>query len=543
MSVSPARHQPSSWREIGLLAPFDWIELAETVAPSIAATRLDTDPAGLSAHTRGVLRLFDWFDAFETRHRTEEWRFEDLHLWPIAKYLSVTTLYRSDRDPRGLARTLAKFELYSTFRRWLAPLRRAVAADVLPGTESEGTSVFLGNATTLREMGGLRVQLNYDYLRTALEARGQQTRSLIAGMSDTELGEAPNLYPHASLGRAMESIRGNASVRAIFDDQPGIGELLEFLGDLVRIRRRRGLLAYLNVQASRVLEAAALWEARFRGSRPVAAYCYNYGGPFGWGLALACRRLAIPCYEIQHGVQGPFHGAYHWTRTPAEGWTCVPPGRLVWSSVEPRFVEAASVAHVTGPGSLQTIAMILNARTGPLEQLRVRMIGDAAPLWRELSARSRPRVLFCAQNPGDVDLLARLASDRTHDYFFRAHPRHLLQPSADRSELLSASMADACTRLPLPLVMAGVDAIVSHYSSTFIEGRYFGLPCVALSDYVRTLQHSYGRDDLVASSIDRCAADLSALELRPASASPEERLERMSTALPDLDRVVESLPL
>jgi hypothetical protein len=150
--------------------------------------------------------------------------------------------------------------------------------------------------------------------------------------------------------------------------------------------------------------------------------------------------------------------------------------------------------------------------------------------------------LFLSQRETDLGVLARLVSDSRCRYYFRFHPsQDQLAAGPDNSVLLSSTMAEACTRLPLPVVMAGADAILSHSSAGFLEARYFGLPSVFLSDYVRTLHPSYGSEDLIASSIEHCASDLSGLELASSSASPQDSLKAMIGRLPDIGGLAAAL--
>lgn len=509
------------------------------------APRLQIARAGVSQTTAALADLFTFLEAFEGWARPDRWKAADMDLWPIAKFLAVSHILKHTANPRALHRSLAINARRAAAESQDQALDPGSGAELLRWEPTRGSaSLFVGNYTTFKELGGLGIQLNYDYLRMALERVGHETHSLLSGVTDAELGSIPSLLPHASFHDAVEASRSSYRTYPLFDGQFGVEELIRFLCRRLGIKAADYFRANFNLAASRALDAAAAWEARLRSAPPKACYLYAYANPLGWGLALACRRLGIPCYEIQHGVEGRMHGAYHWTRVPADGWTTVPRGRLVWTPAERGTMDRAFTTHLVGPGSLRTIAMIMDERgsaaEGPLAKARESLLRDAQQLWQAQAPDGRPRVLFLSQRTAGLEWLERLASDERYRCFFRFHPSQSeLLAQAGENPLFASAQAEASTRLPLPLVMAGVDVLLSHSSAGFLEGRYFGLPSVFLSDYVRTLHQTYGSADLYESSPERCGDDLAAI--RPKDMPPMDSLAAMITSLPDISDVVATL--
>lgn len=507
---------------------------------------LITDGGQPSSRTKKLYALFDWFDRFEHSADVGAWRAADIHLWPIVKFLAVAALLRHASEAgafgsmlRGHGRELAR-HIERLIHRGGHDTAAAAAA-LAPRAPNK--ILFVGNTTTFKDCGGLKVQLNYDYLRIQLEGRGFATDSLLAGMGGDLLGSS-SLLPHRPLN-VTELYRKIGSTAVRWSRRyPEMRELAAFLGDLLGQSRPYWLLAYFDRQICQVVDVAAAWELAFRSARPAACHVYNYTNPLGWGLAVACRRLEIPCYEIQHGLQGRMHGAYHWAVSPVGGWTSVPRGRLVWSAAEAGFMDADARPYVVGPGSLQTMAMIMKA-AGPtkatvLAAMRDRLLEAAAPLWQALGREERPRVLFLSQHAGDVDLLKQLARVPELALYFRFHPSQAgkKRPAADQA-ILDQALAESCSTLPLPVVMAGVDANLVHSSAAFLEGRYFGLSTVFMDDYARTIAESYGDRDVVLSSVKEAVKDVRALDLRPRASAPLDRLSAMFETLPDMGKLAD----
>jgi hypothetical protein len=515
--------------------------LAQSTAADGSARRpVLVERSGLSEATASLLHLFDYLRRFEEKHATDAWLAGDVHVWPVIKHLCVSLVLRYASDPDGFDRTIAVADRqFAEGRRRARHFDVEAAAGLLRGNATDGPEfLFVGNRTAFKDLAGLGIQLNYDYLRVALEAQGQRTRSLMTGISEDDIRARPTLLPHDSIEAAAEHLRQNFSTGRALDSLSPMYDLTESLANLLGSRTPERLLSHFDLYISRVEDAAAAWEVALGSKRAKSCLCYNYTNPICWGLSVAARRLGIPCFEIQHGMQGRMHGAYHWAKVPPGGWTTVPNGRLVWSAAELETMYPACIPHVIGPGSLQTLAMVMDPRaatwSAALAGARERLVAEAEPMWRELMPDGRPRVLFMSQRKTDIDILARLVADKQRRYYFRFHPSHDKgSASPEIAALLSAVKADSSTNLPLPMMMAGTDLILCHSSAGFIEGRYFGLPTVFLDDYACTIRDSYGAADLVQSSVERCADDIGGLALQSNPASPIDRVMSMINDLPD----------
>jgi hypothetical protein len=523
-------------------------DLATSSAAAAGGAPARAGAGPLSEKTASLIRLFDRLHAFEAEWKTETWAQADLHTWPIVKYLSVYLVSQKYASgPDGLERFLSATEAgVARARQLRLEFDAASAAALIPQPPAPKASVFVGNTVTLKPVGGVALQLNYDYLRVAMEAAGQPTHSLLYGMRDEELRAQPSLLPHHSLEPVFHFFKANPTVKPLLNEQPGMRDLTAFLGALLGVDAPARLLSFFNFRLTRVFDWVRAWEIWLRAVRAAACSCFNYTSPPFWGLSLAARRIAIPCYEIQHGIQGRLHGAYHWTRVPPGGWSSVPNGRLIWSGAELDTVYPACLPEVTGPGSLQTVAMLMDPRLAAwspaIASAREQLLGEAEQAWQALGDDRQPRVLFLSDRPTDVDMLGRLVAQDRHRYLFRFHPAHDSLPWPDDVRaLLVRSMADHFTRLPLPFALAAADVTLSNASASFIEARYFGVPAVFMSDYARTLRSTYGGTDLIESSAEHCGRDIAALHLARNPAAPRDRLMATLDALPDVREIVTKL--
>lgn len=522
-----------------------WAAIAQPWAAKDPSSPFPSGSDKRDETTTRLYTLFDYLNAFEGRSRTDEWLAGDIHLWPVTKHLCVSLVLKFANDPAGFDRAIAvSHRQFSDRRKNGRRFDARTAAGLLSANGGDSAPfLFVGNRTTFKELGGLAVQLNYDYLRTALEVLGHGSSSLLAGISNDQIAATPSLLAHESMANASEYLALNYSTERPLDLMSGAHDLAGFLTDLLGVRSPDRLLSHLNLYASRVADAAAAWEITLRSRQVRSSFCYNYTNPVGWGLAIASSRLGLQCHEIQHGIQGAMHGAYQWTKVPERGWTSVPRGRLVWSAVEGGLADDVSTVRMVGPSSLQTMAMLVRADgASRLAQAKQRLLAQAEPVWRDMAPDGRRRVLFLSQGKADLDILRRLVSENEHRYFYRLHPSQDEFPAnPDLAVLLSSVRAQASTRLPLPMIMAGADVILCHSSAGFIEGRYFGLPTVFLDDYAHTIQGSYGREDLIASSPENCRADLAGVTIGTGTAMPLDNLMATIETLPDIGEIAAGL--
>jgi len=87
----------------------------------------------------------------------------------------------------------------------------------------------------------------------------------------------------------------------------------------------------IQLRASFMLELSEAFQKKLVRHQPAVVIVICFYSEIGMALALACHREGIPCVELQHGKQGPYHYMYsHWANLPREGYALIPSHFWTW---------------------------------------------------------------------------------------------------------------------------------------------------------------------------------------------------------------------
>ena len=237
--------------------------------------------------------------------------------------------------------------------------------------------------------------------------------------------------------------------------------------------------------ARRMRAIADYYAVEIRRVAPRLAFIVSFYSLEGLAFVLACRELAIPVVDLQHGVQGEMHPAYAcWPVPPATGHALLPDVFWVWSAYEAEVIErwSAGSRHRALIGGNPWLDVW---RSGS-DWKGVAQARSAARALRE-RAGARPVVLVTLQfglaSATQLEPLARLIALAAPKLAFwvRLHPAMLDEREQVRGAFAGDFELDVPTDLPLHALLGCVDVHLTHSSSTVIEAAQFGIGSVLTS--------------------------------------------------------------
>ena len=235
--------------------------------------------------------------------------------------------------------------------------------------------------------------------------------------------------------------------------------------------------AELNKLSAFVLFAKWVLVMRLRLLRCKVGFVCCYYSSSAMAFVAACRTLGVPVYDIQHGVQGQEHVAYHqWVFPDDRSYETLPTGFWCWDNESANCLkqwctEARGEKVVVGGNVWIEYLFNQLERDDPFyaPSARRRVLISLQPLAQPL----RP-LLITAIMDSAVDI----------EWVVRMHP----VMTASQVDMIVATLkkvidegrliVQSDEHTPLPLVLPTVSLHVTEFSSVVLESASIGLPSV-----------------------------------------------------------------
>ena len=203
--------------------------------------------------------------------------------------------------------------------------------------------------------------------------------------------------------------------------------------------------------------------------------CYDSGAIFG--MNLAAKKLGVVSIDMQHGGQGDFHFAYHFNKTPAEGYNILPDKFWVWDNL--------SFEHIDKWTENKNHFPVLGGNPW-IEFLRDDFEGQ------NIYHENKPMILFTLQplNPIIDDYFLEVISltCQKYNWWLRLHPRM----TKDEVTCLNLKLVEFkikgfvniedASNEPLPLLLKECNLHVSKYSGSIAEAALMQIPSLVTDE-------------------------------------------------------------
>jgi hypothetical protein len=477
---------------------------------------------GIFFHDRFVRLVHE----IERQFPVVTWKSGDADLWPLARFDLHLDMYwagvgssppRQRPFPvRVLGRLLKPLVNLWRSRKDLVHWR---------GWPAKAPVVLLGDGVSLDRMAGAYQDRQGEALMAALERRGLKT-CLMQGGEPVRLPWRRPTFA-ASLVEAWGWLLSPLFVRK--PALPGHAGVVAFLAengvyarslDAAALARRAGCL-HAN---------AFLFEQLLKAIKPRLGFVVSYCAGLGPAFVLACRRRGILSIDLQHAPLEGAPMAYKFSAYPAAGYSTLPD--VFWSWTRR---DAEAVRH--GPhhgffGGPPQWSLFDPEQDGP---------------WDQAFAGDHDREILIALQPiggrrRDWEALAAVIESAPSNWrwWIRRHPASRPDQDAEFGPLLSLQapnirIAEAL-RLPLPVLLRRMSAVLSLASGTAVEAAMLGTPAFFLSQEARGPFGDLIEEGLASViTMDEIIDRIAQLARQPAHVP--WRLPKLDDALDELDKL------
>lgn len=472
----------------------------------------------------------------EHRHPVQHWRAGDIDLWPpyrIRLYMNVTLAMLSQDPPPGplLRRArLAQRLLRAAWRPRAHGWRdRRMQADA----NRPAQAVCLSDGTSFALLDGCWHDRVMDPLVSALAQRGRRALKLTPGSES----HVPRALPSLFVQPTIDSLMVQGGRHAVPVHLPGFDAFATDAAARFTCPGHVPTRAWLVQSAGRIDLIANAFARMIDRAGATQAFVNTYYAIEGFAFVQGARRSGARSADLQHGLQGPHHGAYGaWAAVPPQGYSTLPDEFWVWSNDEAQAIDAWRTGC-----SCHAPRII-----GNLWQQR--WLGGGDPIVERYVALARearrvdvPQALvslswgLADEETDKIIRAAKRCGDRV-GWWWRLHPlqAHLWRDFARRlvQAGLDASGVQQATELPLHALLRAADVTLAHSSTVVQEAALFGVPSVVTSDYGAELHAKLlaGGQALLATS-DAAIADavqrlLQHGPVAPSTAAADDGLER-----------------
>ena len=425
----------------------------------------------------------------EDRFQVQDWRSGDIDLWPLASQDLFLDIFR--RCGGDTARTPPAF------------LRKAVSGAALPVTNlwksrsdlahfvahpRRSDTILLGDGVSLDFVDGAWRDRYCEPVASALEKGGRTCFFMQSGNL--------NRLPWARPTFPANQVASRAAFKAALTNLPQIG--LPDHGKVTRLLEEKGLHP-LSLAREKLARHARTVAAQASGLdrilsqvQPKTAYVVSYYAGLGHAFALACRRRGIICIDLQHCPHGRIARGYRWSRLPPHGYSTIPGLFWTWTKADVaeirRWTETLDQDwHAAIAGGHTQIAALSRSEIERLWQKALAEIADDREYDREILVTLQPiggkRAIWEALKQ-EINV-----SPASWRWWIRRHPASTSFQDSEHAALLSLGRAGIVVgqapQIPLPILLAHMDAQVSLASGCAGEAAMFGVPAFFLDAEAR----------------------------------------------------------
>jgi hypothetical protein len=430
-------------------------------------------------------------DEIERTCDVAHWKAGDVDLWPPARMDLFLDMFRAgggETQAPALPLPLRAMISLATpvtnlwksrhdLAHWIARPRRADA-------------ILLGDGVSLDHVEGAWRDRYGDPLVDALGRRGQSLFLMQPG----NLARLPWRRPTFAANRI--AVRG-ALLAALRPVAPL--EVPDHTA-VIAILARHGIIApslsptRLARRARTLAATATAFQRVLRRVRPRFAFVVTYYAGLGHAFALACRREAILCVDLQHCPQYGTHKAYGWHRPPARGYSTLPSLFWTWTAG-----DAASIRRwtdtLTRPwhrslhGGHTQLAAFLDDDDPAIRawDARFAAIGGGQRYDREILVALQPIGGRRAQWQALAHAIE--AAPDTWRWWIRRHPSATPAQDTEYASLLGLHRPNVIIaeagQLPLPALLRHMSVLVSLASGAAGEAAALGVPALFLDAEAR----------------------------------------------------------
>ncbi|WNF22640.1 hypothetical protein [Mesobacillus jeotgali] len=414
----------------------------------------------------------DIINEIERQYPVDEWSVNNVLIWPIIRLDLAMKLHNSGAS--SAAAPQKKETTVNQMKKVLQSWNR----DFTGNKSSHADNVvFLTHSMMKTKVSGVWYDRLVDPIAENLNQFGIHSR--ILEYTPNNNFKSPSYHNSTNIQGSLEYLRFKAKFINLIKNNQVLAEKFDevnlFLGKYnIRLKPLESYVKYTNLI---IILADFFKKELIKNNAAIGVLIYYYG-PEGMAFNLACKQIALPSIEIQHGVQGPMHRAYgRWSKVPADGYSLLPQYFWCWDQDSADAIEKWSSKlniHKAFVGGNPWVDLWTKQ-----DNVLANRLNQGLP---EINPDKRDKVILVTLQTGrefpSIILEAMKDSSASWLWLIRLHPNMLEDEPNIRKKLgsLPADVKyeiDLSTELPLPYLLKQIDVHVTEWSSTVKEAKEY----------------------------------------------------------------------
>jgi hypothetical protein len=273
-------------------------------------------------------------------------------------------------------------------------------------------------------------------------------------------------------------------------NMPGYSDAVDYLNSK-KIPYNLISLSGLKKNVVQIKTIAGFYKKNLNTLTPKMAFQVAYYGSSGYAFNLACRELNIRSIDIQHGVQGEFHGAYgKWSKLPENGYELLPNIFLCWDKNDADAINKWASKVKGGHKAIVGGNRFLDRWFIDTDSAVVHY--DNIIRNKKNNLGNMPSILYTLNGLESFEVLnaiIELVKKSSEEYFWwlRCHPCFLEQKKLISNMLKSNNVKNAdldiSNSVPLYALLRNMNLHITECSSVIIEAEAFSVPSIVTTEY------------------------------------------------------------
>lgn len=290
--------------------------------------------------------IFARIKALEENYKVDEWVIEGIHIWPIIRIrLYFKCLYEQNhnRDRQQPKKIRAVFKSYIRFIRAVVKEKMNTNID-----RRIINTLFLSNGVSYCATKDGRYFDKFCDPFVEMFNEGEITSEILIPLREyysPRFSKSSFIQPYLDYSKLFSYYCYLKSSSKKFICWYELEKMLREINNQWGLSKSYTMNDILK-DIFYIRAAANTFKRMLKKRNPTLAFSVCYYSNSALAFNIACRELAIPTVDIQHGVQFDTHIAYgHWTKLPKEGYGALPTYFWCWTEDEARVINNWNKNH------------------------------------------------------------------------------------------------------------------------------------------------------------------------------------------------------
>lgn len=438
-----------------------------------------------------IVELMDLYNELEEKFEVDKWTVDDIHVWPIIRMDLMLNLFDlKARNKQTNINLLFKIKEGLKILKGVLKYLFAVARDGGRNEKiSQADTVFLSDGISRVKLKEKFHDKFCDPIIDILQKKGLSAKTLEPLHNYIIPRYRASIFIQKNLDFSLIKNMFFKAKNPSHDNLPGFHDFLDFLDKknygtpLPDEKRIKTILTAINAYSE-------VFDKLLAYIKPKIGLVVCYYGPIGLAFVQSCKRLKIPCADLQHGAEGDFHPAYgRFAKVPEEGYEFLPDFFFCWSENEVSAIDKWSkkINRHNPINAGNTFLDLWRNNENEIVKYYDKIIHNSL----DQNPDAKNILLTLSYDYDNEEILgetlkAMRNSQQNLKWWVRLHPIALKRREKVRKMLIQSGIKnfnlDMATDFPLHALLRNIDLHITHASGTVVEAAQFGVPSIITSE-------------------------------------------------------------